>query len=85
MIQQDMVKAKNAVGSVYVQDISSENSIFDYARSYAKGAVILHMLRGIVGDSAFFNILRTYNSYPGLAYNVATTADFESVAEKVYG
>jgi len=85
IIQQDMVTAKSAVGSVYVQDISSEDAIFDYARSYAKGAVILHMLREIVGDSTFFNILRTYNSYPGLAYNVATTADFEFVAEQVYG
>lgn len=85
MIQQDMVTAKNAMGSIYVQDISSENSIFDYDRSYAKGAVVLHMLREIVGDSIFFNILRTYNSYPGLAYNVATTADFESVAEIVSG
>jgi aminopeptidase N len=85
MILNDMVNAKTAVGSVYVQNISSEDNIFDYARSYAKGAVILHMLREIVGDSTFFNILRTYNSYPGLAYNVATTADFESVAELVYG
>ena len=76
---------KQLVGSVYVQNISSEDNIFDYARSYAKGAVILHMVREIVGDSTFFNILRTYNSYPGLAYNVATTADFESVAELVYG
>ncbi len=85
MISQDMQTAKSAVGSIYVQDISNINSIFDYARSYAKGAVVLHMLRGIVGDSVFFKILRTYASYPGLTYNVATTSDFESVAEKIYG
>lgn len=85
MIQQDMNDAKNAVGPVYVRDISTTDAIFDYSRSYAKGAVILHMLRQIVGDSTFFNILKTYNSYPGLAYNVVTTADFEYVAEKVYG
>ncbi len=85
MIFQDMQSAKNAVGSIYVQDISNVNSIFDYYRSYAKGAVVLHMLRGIVGDSIFFKTLRTYASYPGLTYNVATTSDFESVVEKIYG
>jgi aminopeptidase N len=83
MILSDMNAAKGAVGPVYVQNISSVNSIFDYDRSYAKGAVILHMLRGIVGDSTFFNILRAYNSSPGLAYNVATTSDFENVADSV--
>ncbi|MCL5028704.1 MAG: T9SS type A sorting domain-containing protein [Bacteroidetes bacterium] len=85
MISQDMQAARNAVGSIYVQDISSVDNIFDYSRTYAKGAVVLHMLRGIVGDSTFFKILRSYASYPGLAYNVAATSDFESVAEKIYG
>ncbi len=85
MISQDMQTALNATGSIYVQDISNVNNIFDYSRTYAKGAVVLHMLRGIVGDSAFFKILKTYASYPGLTYNSATTSDFESVAEKIYG
>jgi hypothetical protein len=80
-----MSNAKTADGPVYVQDITNGNNIFNYARSYAKGAVVLHMLRKIVGDSIFFNILRTYNSDPRFAYNVATTADFESVAEAVSG
>jgi aminopeptidase N len=84
-ISRDMQTAKNAVGSIYVQNILDEGQIFDDSRSYCKGAVVLHMLRGIVGDSTFFLILKTYNSYPGLAYNAATTADFEFVAEKVYG
>ncbi len=80
-----MQSAKEAVGSIYVQDISSVNSIFDYDRTYAKGAVVLYMLRGIVGDSIFFHMLRTYLDDPELAYGTATTADFERDAEKVYG
>jgi aminopeptidase N len=80
-----MESAKKADGSVYVQDISSSNSIFDYYRSYAKGGVILHMLRGVVGDSDFFNILKQYLIEPGLAYNVATTDDFKAIAERVSG
>ena len=77
--------AKQAVGSLYVQDISSISQIFNGARSYAKGAVVLHMLRGIVGDENFFNILRAYASDPELAYDVATTEDFQRVCEAIYG
>ena len=85
MTQQDMENAMSAQGSVYVQDISSVNNIFNYDRTYAKGAVVLYMLRGITGDSTFFNIMRTYAADPKVAYGVATTADFEADAEKVYG
>jgi aminopeptidase N len=77
--------AKSAVGSVYVTDISSVGSIFNYARTYAKGAIILHMLRGIVGDSVFFNILRTYTYHPTVSYGVAVTEDFQQIAEDVSG
>lgn len=84
-IKNEMDAAFNAVGSVYVKDISSVNQIFDANRSYSKGAVILHMLRGIVGSETFFNILKTYLEDPALAYNVATTEDFQRVAEKVSG
>ena len=84
-IANEMNSAKNAVGSVWVQDISSVNSIFNYARSYAKGASILHMLRGIVGDSTFYDILRTYTYHPSVAYGVAVTEDFQAIAENVSG
>ena len=85
MMTSFMNDAKNAVGSVYVQNISNVNSIFDYNRSYAKGAVVLHMLKGIMGDSLFFQLMKTYASDPKVAYGAATTADFEADAEKVYG
>jgi len=75
--------AKQAEGSIYVQNISSIGQIFNVARSYAKGAVVLHMLRGVVGDDDFFNILKTYIAHPKLAYNVATTEDFQRVCETV--
>ena len=71
--------------SVYVDDISSVSRIFNYATTYAKASIVLHMLRGIVGDSIFFNVLRSYNSDPKFAYGVATTSDFISVAENISG
>jgi len=80
-----MSSAKSAAGSVYVQNITDVNTIFNYSGTYAKGAVVLHMLRGIVGDNVFFNIMKQYAGQPGLAYNVATTEDFERVAENVSG
>ena len=81
----DINRAKSAVGTIYVQNINSISEIFDGARSYSKGSVVLHMLRGIVGDANFFNILKTYLSDPQLAYGVATTEDFQRVAQDVSG
>jgi aminopeptidase N len=77
--------AKNAKGTIYVQNINSENEIFSSSRSYNKGASVLHMLRGIVGDQKFFQIMREFANEPGLAYNVATTEDYQRIAERVYG
>ena len=80
-----MNSAKTATGTIYVQNISSVNEIFSSARSYNKGAVVLHMLRGILGDEKFFQTLKEYLVEPGLSYNVAVTADFQRIAERVSG
>jgi len=50
------------------------------ANSYPKGAWVLHMLRGLMGDSAFFRGLRTY--YTTYRDSTATSEDFEHVMEK---
>lgn len=84
-IKNRMADAKTAVGSVYVQDINSINQIFAGNRSYAKGCVVLHMLRGIVGDSTYFNIIRNYVSDTTVAYKTAVTEDFQNVAEMLTG
>jgi len=77
--------AKNAVGSIYLSDISSVSSIFNGSRSYAKGGIVLHMLRGVVGTETFFNIMKTYASDPQVSYGAAVTEDFQRVAENVSG
>ncbi len=84
-IQYEMNSAKNAKGSIWVQDISSESEIFNGSRSYAKGAVVLHMLRGILGTDTFFDVLKAYIADPILGYGVATTEDFRRVAQDVSG
>jgi aminopeptidase N len=78
-------RARNAQGAVFVQDISNENNIFDGNRTYAKGAVVLYMLRHILGDAAFFKTLQTYSASPTVAYGTAVTADFQVIAEQVSG
>jgi aminopeptidase N len=50
---------------------------------YEKGAVVLHMLRYVLGDSTFFSSLRSFaDTY---AHDVATTSDFQEVVETVSG
>jgi aminopeptidase N len=59
--------------------------IFDVNLSYNKASWVLHMLRGVLGDTTFFDVLRAYRADPRFAYGTATTEDFESVAEAVSG
>jgi aminopeptidase N len=54
-------------------------------RVYYKGALVLHMLRGMMGDSAFFLCLRNYLNNPRLRYANAETNDFIRECESVYG
>ena len=85
-IRYDLSGAKIANGTLYVQDITDENQIFDYYRSYLKGSSVVHMLRGVMGDSAkFFSMLRNYLNDPLLSYGVAVTEDLKRHAEAVHG
>jgi aminopeptidase N len=50
---------------------------------YTRGAMALQALRMRIGNHAFFRLLKRW---PALhAYGNATTADFESLAERVSG
>ncbi len=62
-------------GSVYVADTTSISRIFDSRLSYHKGAYVLHMLRWLMGDQAFFSALRNYLNDPELKYRFATFED----------
>lgn len=52
---------------------------------YRKGAWVLHMLRHVVGEQHFWQILRTWADHPAVRYSTAVSADFEAVAEAVSG
>ena len=71
-------------GTVYVEHPESEN-IFDSGLSYVKGSWILHMLRHVVGEENFFDILKAYYASPNNKYGSATTEQFQAICEQVSG
>lgn len=71
-------------GRIYIDDTTSVGNIFS-SRVYDKGAWVLHMLRGVIGDDAFFELLRTYYADPRFQYKDAVTEDLRDLAEAVSG
>ncbi len=72
-------------GSVWVDDTTSVGRIFSSRLSYAKGAMLLHMLRWKAGDDAFYAGVRNYVDDPALAYGYAHTADLKAHLEAASG
>ncbi len=62
--------------------VRNESRVFR-ALIYNKGAAVLHMLRGFVGDEAFFRGLRRY--YVGTRFQKAGTADLQYAMEQESG
>jgi hypothetical protein len=69
-------------GSVFVTDTTDAGNIFG-GLQYNKGAYVLHMLRHLIGDDAFFASLRLYGET--FAYQNAVTEDFRDICEAVSG
>jgi len=68
--------------SVYCYDTSDVGRIFSGDFSYRKGAWVLHMLRHVVGDASFFEILAAYRAT--FEYGSAATDDLQTIAEGAY-
>ena len=72
-------------GTIYVENPSSNSQIFSAGLSYNKASWVLHMLRHKVGETMFFDILKSYASNDSLSYNAASTSDFQKVCEDISG
>ena len=72
-------------GTIYVENPSSNSQIFSAGLSYNKASWVLHMLRHKVGETMFFDILKSYASNDSLSYNAASTSDFQKVCENISG
>lgn len=71
-------------GSVWVDDTTNVNRVFDGRLTYAKGGAVAHILRYLAPkDSLFFAGLRTFQQQ--YKYNTALTKDFKAVMEQTYG
>ncbi len=72
-----------ANGTVYVPAGASESRIFSSQLTYKKGAVVIHTLRYLLGDSLFYSSLRSYLQVR--AFGTSTTSDFKSLIEAATG
>lgn len=63
--------------------VNTSADSFSNALVYEKGGFVLHMLRRVMGDAAFFQGTRDYLVANG--YGNAVTADFEAAMEGQYG
>ena len=79
-------RPSSVTGTIYKcepLDTANINLIFSTSSSYRKPAWVLHMLRKIVGDATFFNILAEWRAQYG--YRSAITEDFVNVVEGFTG
>ncbi|POS03103.1 putative secreted protein (Por secretion system target) [Flavobacterium croceum DSM 17960] len=87
--KQSMVNNITSVagGAVYLTNTEAQNvnRIFDDRLSYNKGAMVLEMLRFKMGDTVFFQGIKNYLADTNLAFNYATTTQFKTHMEAVYG
>lgn len=67
-------------GSVYVDDSDLANIpvLFSGRLTYVKGGYVLRMMKWILGDEAFYQLLKDYAANPAFAYNYAKTEDFKN-------
>lgn len=72
-------------GSVWVNDTSDVGRLFSSRLTYNKGAYVVHMLRWVLGDSAFFRGVRRYLGDAAVAYSFARTSDLRKALEAESG
>ncbi|MBP9083742.1 MAG: T9SS type A sorting domain-containing protein [Bacteroidia bacterium] len=72
-------------GSVFCTDTTNISRLFSGRLTYAKGAMILHQLRWVLGDSVFYSAINNYLSDVTCAYEFATTADLKGHFESASG
>jgi aminopeptidase N len=71
-------------GTLYLPQDTDAFNIFQTI-VYLKGAYVMHMLRGILGDPVFFDCLHTYATSSQFKYGHATTENFRQVCETISG
>jgi aminopeptidase N len=79
----DAVRRSGAVDRPVLDTAAGDPMRLLNTNSYQKGALILHLLRGVVGDSAFFRGVRAY--YAAYRDSSVTSDQFRRVMERAAG
>lgn len=78
----NLMNPNDSGGTVYVDDTTNINRIFDGRLSYSKAAAVIHTLRFVINsDELFFDILKKYQQK--FAFRNANTNDFKELAEQI--
>jgi aminopeptidase N len=74
----------SAGGSVYVEDTTSEPRIFSSRLSYDKGACMIHQLRHVINNDAwFFSVLRSWQTF--MKDSTGSTMEFRDLTKAMLG
>ncbi|GAF98636.1 unnamed protein product, partial [marine sediment metagenome] len=65
--------------------IYDPDPLFSGNTVYRKGCWVVHMLRGVMGDEAFFEGMYGYANHPDHMYGTITTQEFQAIMEQYYG
>lgn len=76
-------RARDAQGTLVLADTTDASDMFTHARVYAKGWMVLRMIRFEVGDLVFQQILESWVARH--TYGSVDTRDFQQVVESVTG
>ncbi len=79
----DYVATEHLIRPLEYRYFDDPESIYNIEHTYLKGAAVLHMLRGVLGDDAFFNALRGYLKRH--AYGNVESADLRVAIEESAG
>jgi len=71
-------------GTLYLENAQDTFNVFQPI-IYSKGAYVLHMLRGVMGDELFFEGVKNYSTDPELMYGNAVTEQLQEVMESTSG
>jgi hypothetical protein len=72
-------------GIIYVSDPSNPSNIIPYNLVYLKASVVLHMLRYVMGDTLFFQMLQEYVTSSPFRHKNIDTGQFREFCEEYYG
>lgn len=73
-------RALSASGTLVLSDTTNESSMFAFSRVYGKGWMVLRMLRSLVGDDTYKEILRAH-----ALSDLTRTDQFQATAERISG